>query len=711
MAEIPSSRRILPLRKKRSADRSFEEHVSPKGPAALQNGFDSTHDDHISSDNTNFTRSKTRASSSTATQRQHSCKDASTAQAPKRDDGDIAHNSSQHTYLPATATSPENPLEDTQCDKDDMQPKTGKLEASTRQIPSIILHDSNGTIINHSGVNSDGGENTSDASDSLPAGLAESEEVVKVIIREGDSPTKTNRRKMIDIPHETESGVAASSVELGQLSEENVHLGKRLGEPGSELNEQSKRIRELSANKRYLNRQVIDSQLVSSHKESINESPRSVWEVSLLRPIFDPHQPRCSATKVDNKRCGAKIKKTEKDKAFKILRAMDVCDDFDERTLAKEIESAVRLLTCKRDAHRRQANGIAARWAGILCQPVESSIKIEDIHNSFVAGEENLSPRDLNPPAPGSIKNEDIQIRFVAEEGYRPLRNLNPAAPGKYSHLSRRDHIKSIIDEPFKPTDTKVGYIYIYSVNSNFGLVKIGWTTDTPNERLRGWEYQCKRKLYRAYPEASKEMIKIPHAWRVEKLVHAELREYNKWEIGCGCKTKTHKEWFETSLPHAMKLVEFWSAWVQTYPYEERPGDWPEVGKATLPAWTLKESHKAELDSLLDKIEGRDMEQRERLQSPPLQRRARSASPRSASATLGSPAQNTRSASRRRELEQRLSGSPVRPPLQGRRAVSAPAKQPVGPAEEAKVLFSPDFMKSWKEEPIMTGSKKGDARK
>ena len=558
-----------------------------------------------------------------------------------------------------------------------MQPKMGEPEASTLQIPSIILHDSNGTIITHSEPNSDGGENTSDASDPLLAGLAESKEAVELIIEEGDSSTKTKRSKTVDNPHVTESSVVTSSVEFGHLSEEKVQLGKRPGEPGSELNEQPKPIWEMSANKRYLNQQVVDSQPVSSHKGITNESSRSVLEVSLSKAIFDLHQPRCPATKVDSKRCGAKIKEIEKDKAFKIVRVMDLCDDVDERTLAKELESAVRLLTCKRNAHQKQANGIAACWAGALCQPVESSINIEDIQFSFVAEEEIIS-----------------------------LRNLNPPAPDKYSHLSLRDHIKAIIDEPIKPTDTKAGYIYVYSVNSNFGLVKIGWTRNTPNERLKKWEKQCKRKPYRAYPEDSKELIKIPHAWRVEKLVQAELRKYNKWETGCGCKYKTHREWFETSLPHAIKLVEFWSAWVQTHPYEERPRERLKLGQATLPAWALKESHKAELDSLLDKIEGRDMEQRERLQSPPLQRRARSES-----AAFGFLAQNTRSATRRRGLEQRFSGSPVRQPLQGRRAVSMPAKQPVSPAEEAKFLFSPDFMKLWKEEPIMTGSKKGDAHK
>ncbi len=317
----------------------------------------------------------------------------------------------------------------------------------------------------------------------------------------------------------TESSLVTSSVELDQLSEENVQLGKRLGEPESELNGQSKRIRELSVNERNLNQQVIDSQLVSNHKESTNESSRPVLKIFLSRLNLDPRQPRCSATKVDNNTCSAKIKETEKNKAFKVLKDMNFCDDVDERTLAKELEAAVRLLTCKRDAHQKQANGIAAYWARILCQPMENSIKIED-----------------------------IQIGFVLEDGKFSLRKLIP--PAANSHLSLRDHMKAIIDGPFKSTDTEAEYVYVYSINSNFGLIKIGWTRDTPNKRLKRWENQCKRKTYRAYPEASKELIKIPHAWRVEKLVQAELRKYNKWETGCGCKTKTHEEWFETSLPH-----------------------------------------------------------------------------------------------------------------------------------------------------------------
>ena len=677
MAVTPSPRRILTLRKKRCLERSSKEHLSPNGPTALQNGLDSTHDDHINLENTHFTRWKARASSSTITERQHLCKDASIAKASERDNGVVAHNSSQHTYLPATATSPEKSSQDTQCEKDDMQPKTGEHEASSLQISIIILHDNNRKIITHSTANNDGRENTSDASDSLSAGLAESEKVVEAKVEDGDSSAKTNRSKIVSIPHVTESSVVTSSVELGQLVEQNVQLGKRLDEPESELNGQSKRIREMSVNERNLNQQIVYSQLVSSHKKSTNESPLSVLEVFLSRLNLDPRQPRCSANKVDNNTCGAKIKETEKINAFELLRAMKFCDDVDERMLAKELEAAVRLLTCKRDCHQKQANCIAAYWARILCQPVEKSIKIED-----------------------------IQIDFVPEDGKFSLRKLVPPAAIKCSHLNVRDHIKAIIDEPFKLKDTQAGYVYIYSVNSNFGLVKIGWTRDTPNKRLTKWENQCKRKTYRAYPEASKELIKIPHAWRVEKLVHAELRKYNRWETGCGCKTKIHKEWFETSLPHAIKLVEFWSAWVQTHPYEERLEDWPNPKKPTLPAWALKENHKAELDSLLDKIEGRDMEQLERLQSPPVQRRARSES-----ALFGPPAQNTRSATRRRELNQEFSGSPIKQPLQGRRAHSAPAEQTKSLAEEANFSFSPDFMKSWKEEPIMTGSKKGGARK
>ncbi len=194
MAVIPLPRRILPLRRKRSSERSSSEHVSPTGPIALQNDLDSTHDDHINSENTHFTRSKPRTSSSTATQRQHSCKDASTAKAPERDDGVVARHSSQHTYLPATATSSKKSSQDTQCDKNDMQPKTGELEAPRLQIPSIILHNSNRTIITHSEVNNDGEENTSDASDSLSAGSAESEKIVEVKLK-----TETRRPKPIEV--------------------------------------------------------------------------------------------------------------------------------------------------------------------------------------------------------------------------------------------------------------------------------------------------------------------------------------------------------------------------------------------------------------------------------------------------------------------------------------------------------------------------------
>ena len=85
----------------------------------------------------------------------------------------------------------------------------------------------------------------------------------------------------------------------------------------------------------------------------------------------------------------------------------------------------------------------------------------------------------------------------------------------------------------------------------------------------------------------------MPHVYRVEQLIHAELYDYRKKEPQCmGC-WKSHKEWFEIPHKHAVKVVTKWASWMlSTNPYEMGEKS---LGASELSRWQLKYCYLADL--------------------------------------------------------------------------------------------------------------------
>ena len=175
--------------------------------------------------------------------------------------------------------------------------------------------------------------------------------------------------------------------------------------------------------------------------------------------------------------------------------------------------------------------------------------------------------------------------------------------PQKFQGTKLPEHLTQEIRSPIK-RDVKVGKphhgrIYMYWVKGNFGLVKIGFTTKTPEERLQGWLCKCKRTPYpinlnRDYPDD------LPHVGRIELLIHTELREERVRVLKCtGCGGGAHKEWFVVTIERAQQVTQKWCDWMQQNPYE-RIKETPyksDKGKARVrEVWRLKQEH---VDSLL----------------------------------------------------------------------------------------------------------------
>lgn len=63
--------------------------------------------------------------------------------------------------------------------------------------------------------------------------------------------------------------------------------------------------------------------------------------------------------------------------------------------------------------------------------------------------------------------------------------------------------------------------------------------------------------------------VLVPHARRVEALCHAELK-HRRAKIYCRACLKQHIEWFRISPAEVIAVIQKWTRWMATQPYELR---------------------------------------------------------------------------------------------------------------------------------------------
>ncbi|KAM5383829.1 hypothetical protein ACJZ2D_001818 [Fusarium nematophilum] len=133
--------------------------------------------------------------------------------------------------------------------------------------------------------------------------------------------------------------------------------------------------------------------------------------------------------------------------------------------------------------------------------------------------------------------------------------------------LADYELVKHEMTREFYDKGQRDGHVYMYEVEGNPGFVKIGYTTRSVEERLQDWEFDCNRAPKVLYPIPSSTAAVIPHAHRVEALCHAELA-HRRISIYCyGC-LKPHIEWFEIPSAEAIAVIQKWSNWMATRPYQ-----------------------------------------------------------------------------------------------------------------------------------------------
>ena len=199
---------------------------------------------------------------------------------------------------------------------------------------------------------------------------------------------------------------------------------------------------------------------------------------------------------------------------------------------------------------------------------------------------------------PGELPRSEIR----SEAGEPPsgfirvrVQSFLPYVPSKYRSYSVEELIEDILSRNLMGREwKKAGHIYMYGHPGAPGMIKIGVTTTSTEERLKRWEAQCGRKIELLYStQYDLEEAAIPHCYRAEALIHTDLALHRKRIPICpGC-GRCHKEWFEADAEYVKATIRKWADWIRQKPYEEVGLDYPRLrtDKPTGTIWRLKSIH------------------------------------------------------------------------------------------------------------------------
>ncbi|KAG4271106.1 hypothetical protein FPRO04_11334 [Fusarium proliferatum] len=228
----------------------------------------------------------------------------------------------------------------------------------------------------------------------------------------------------------------------------------------------------------------------------------------------------------------------------------------------------------------RKALQKVAQWKSSIVEILEDHL-VKFAESSVLKDTQGLSIA-LNTQRPPRSPSASRSNGFVLRSGSLSIpnfdRDLSTYWPATYDtspftiiersrKLADYDSLYDISKRKLDAMDQKDGYVYMYEVEGNPGFVKIGYTTRSIEERLREWEFDCNRVPKVLFPIPSSTATIIPNASRVEALCHAEL-EHRRIRVDCHCCLKQHLEWFETPSTEAITVIEKWSNWMATRPYQ-----------------------------------------------------------------------------------------------------------------------------------------------
>ena len=241
-------------------------------------------------------------------------------------------------------------------------------------------------------------------------------------------------------------------------------------------------------------------------------------------------------------------------------------------------------------AHRKRAQYEFEQICKGLDDMTEEDRSAFDTWTMALASEPHLAQgtTPVSPPetataaqraaSPGQCKKTST----VASAGHRPVtrsisraypsvpntikpyvQNFKPWQPKGIARRTIKDVLKDVMQRPLSGRELSGGHIYMYWFPGNFGHLKIGTTTGDTAKRLDRWRKQCKHAV--ECPDS--DLAAVNHVFRVEALIHAELKDVRYREDGCrGC-GGNHREWFRERYNHARRVFDKWAAFIAEDPY------------------------------------------------------------------------------------------------------------------------------------------------
>ena len=271
------------------------------------------------------------------------------------------------------------------------------------------------------------------------------------------------------------------------------------------------------------------------------------------RKLFEADAKRCFARTQAGQRCKRWQIRGNEESIRQAIGKLETSDHASEGC-QKLVGALVNLSLCE-----------AETWPGHKANLNQILIKFRKVTGSLSSGDQTPVPgvtTTNNTASPYSqtivTSMHDIHMPSNAFTGFEPWQ------PQRMARADVSNCLRELVENPLDlEKERKSGYIYAYRAQGIFGFVKIGHTTRDIDTRMAEWRVQCQHDPETVLGSNGQ----VPHVARVEKLIHAELKEFRHKQTKCVCGT-IHIEWFGVSHLDVAVVVEKWSAWMETKPYD-----------------------------------------------------------------------------------------------------------------------------------------------
>lgn len=220
--------------------------------------------------------------------------------------------------------------------------------------------------------------------------------------------------------------------------------------------------------------------------------------------------------------------------------------------------------------------GKLGQWAGAAARVREEQEDF-DVWIRCITGKERLSSSEVDPQPKCRIRQRSCDtVKSPKSHIDIPKSTSTYFQPYQSARLRNVSVEQALFEQARKPLtlqDQKIGFIYIFWHEGQFGYVKIGRTKD-PERRLQQWNKQCQRE-HKYHPFC--DGLEVPYVARVERLMQLELKEKRRFTVCDTCtsksgKPKKHTEWFELSAGEATAVFQKWKNWMTQGPYQRVAG-------------------------------------------------------------------------------------------------------------------------------------------